>query len=109
MSASTQLSEPLAIVERIEEVCGLYFRTMLLTYANTTIPQHSHDHDHATLVCAGKVRVWIDGKHLGDYSAGMAIPIKAGAKHLFHSLEPMTRLSCVHDIASAEAVKQGGL
>lgn len=97
------------IVERIEEVCGLYFRSVLLPQAGMTIPQHVHDHDHATLVGSGKARVWVDGLHFGDFEAGSAVPIKAGSTHLFHSLESMTRLICVHDIASAEAVKAKGI
>lgn len=97
------------IVERIEEVCGLYFRSVLLPHANMTIPQHIHDHDHATLVCSGKVRAWADGKHMGDFEAGQAMHIKALVAHFFCSLEPNTRLCCVHDIASAESVKAKGL
>lgn len=96
-------------VERIEEVCGLYFRSVLLERVGTVIPQHSHDHDHATFVGAGKARAWVDGVWYGDYEAGRAIPIKAGRKHVFQALEPMTRLACVHDVASAESVKEKGL
>ena len=94
------------IVERIEEVCGLYFRSVLLPFAGITVPQHAHDHDHATLVCSGKVRVWANGQPLGDFEAGQAVPITAGVAHMFHSLEEMTRLCCVHSIESAESVKE---
>lgn len=95
-------------VERIEEACGLYFRSVLLERAGTVIPQHSHDHDHATFVATGRARVWVDGVWYGDFGAAAAVPIKAGRKHVFQALEPMTRLACVHDIASAEAVKAKG-
>lgn len=96
-------------VERIEEVCGIYFRSVLLDRAGVVIPQHSHDHDHATFVGAGRARVWVDGTWYGDFEAGRAIAIKAGCAHVFQALEPMTRLACVHDIASAESVKAKGV
>jgi quercetin dioxygenase-like cupin family protein len=98
-----------APVERIEEVCGIYFRSVLLEKAGVVIPQHVHDHDHATFVGSGRARVWIDGVWSGDYGAGWAVPIKAGCYHVFQSIEPMTRLTCVHDIESAESVKKKGL
>ena len=92
-------------VERIEEVAGLYFRSVLLPTAGMLIDQHIHDHDHATYVGNGKARAWSDGKLLGDFSAGSAVEIKAGLYHQFQALEDQTRLTCVHDIASAESVK----
>lgn len=96
-------------VESIHEVCGIYFRSVLLKKEMTVIPQHEHDHDHATLVCSGKARAWVDGVYYGDFVAGTPIEIKAGKKHVFQALEPMTRLTCVHDIASAESVKAKGI
>jgi hypothetical protein len=101
------LDEPL--VERIEEVCGLYFRSVLLRQVGTFVPQHVHDHDHATLVCAGKARCWANYVLVGDKEAGEAFEIKAGTAHVFMALEPNTRLACVHNIESAESVKAKGL
>lgn len=97
------------IVERIEEVCGIYFRSVLLERNGTRIPQHVHDHDHATLVCSGAARVWVDGELIGDFDAGRAVPVLAGKMHEFQALLPMTRLACVHDVASAESIKEKGL
>lgn len=96
-------------VERIEEVAGLYFRSVLLERAGTLIPQHRHDHDHATLVCAGRARGWCDGIWIGDKGPGEAFEIRAGGEHVFQAIEPMTRLACVHDIDSAESVKRKGV
>ncbi len=96
-------------VERINEACGIYTRTILLERAGTYIPQHAHDHDHATLVCNGKARAWVDGACVGDFIAGDLVPIEANRKHVFMSLEPMTRLACIHDIESAESVKAKGV
>lgn len=101
------LDEP--IVEKIEEVCGIYFRSVLLKSAGTRIPQHVHDHDHATLVASGKAMGWADHVCLGEKEAGEAFEIKAGAEHVFMALEPNTRLVCVHNIESAESVKAKGI
>lgn len=85
-------------VERIEEVGGIYFRSILLEAPGDRVPQHKHDHDHATLVASGAALAWSDGKFLGDFYAPAAIEIKAGAEHLFEALEPNTRLVCVHSV-----------
>lgn len=95
-------------VEFVEEVCGIYFRSLLLLRTGTAIPQHVHDHDHATYIGAGKVRLWVDGEWDGDYTAGHAVAIVAGKQHVFQALEDNTRLACVHDIASAESAKRKG-
>lgn len=108
-SASALLPLKEALVERIEEVGGFYFRSVLLIERWTVVPQHVHDHDHVTLVCNGKARCWANGKLIGDKSAGEAFEVKAGVYHEFMALEPHTRLACVHDIKSAESVKEKGL
>lgn len=95
-------------VEFVEEVCGIYFRSVLLERPGIIIPQHVHDHDHATFIGSGRVRVWVDGNWYGDIDAGRAIPIKAGTQHVFQSLAPMTRITCVHDVASAMSLKEKG-
>ena len=93
-------------VELIEEVAGIYFRSVLLANAGDVIPQHVHDHDHATFVGAGKARLWVDGVWSADYEAGRAVEVKAGKSHVFQALEPNTRLACVHDVESAESAKK---
>jgi len=95
-------------VEWIEEVCGLYFRSILLQ-EGMRVPQHAHDHDHATYIGAGEVRVSIDGKEFGVFKAGQAVPVKAGHIHEFLALKNDTRLACVHDVGSAESIKAKGL
>lgn len=96
-------------VERIEECCGIYARSILLKDAGMRVPQHAHDHDHATFVGNGKARAWANAEWIGDFEAGSLVPIKAGVVHEFLALEPMTRLACIHDIASAESIKEKGL
>jgi len=94
------------IVEFANEVCGVYFRSVLLPFAGMSVKQHAHEHDHATYVGNGSVRLVADGVVMADYKAGEAIEVKAGVQHQFISLEPMTRLTCVHIAESAEAMKE---
>lgn len=97
------------IVEFIDEVCGIYFRSVLLAKAGQRIAQHTHDHDHATYCGSGRARMIVDGKVWIDVDAGSAVPVMAGKQHEFIALEDGTRLTCVHDAASAESIKQKGL
>lgn len=83
-------------VEYIEEVAGLYFRSILLEDTGSRVPQHKHDHDHATLVASGTALAWADGKYLGAFKAPQAIAIRADVEHIFEAQEPNTRLVCVH-------------
>ena len=96
-------------VEFIEVVAGLYFRSVLLPVAGLRVAQHMHDHDHATLVCSGAARLLIDGEPAGEFPAGHAVEVKAGIHHAFESLEANTRLTCVHDAASADSIKTKGI
>lgn len=96
-------------ITRIVEAGGLYFRSVLIQDAGTIIPQHTHDHDHVTLVGSGRVRGWQDGECLGDRGPGDIFEIPAGKGHVFQSLEPNTLLTCVHDVESALSVKRKGL
>lgn len=93
-------------LENIQIVCGIYFRSILLEVPDLIVPQHSHGHDHATYVASGGTRVWVNGEYKGDFKAGEAIEIKADQKHLFMSLEPNTRLTCVHDLNSAALIEE---
>lgn len=104
--ATTKLSEQ--PVERIEIVAGLYFRSVLLENG-TVIPQHVHDHDHATFVGSGRARGWANGRWIGDKGPGEAFEVLAYQEHVFQALEANTRLCCVHDIESAESVKRKGI
>lgn len=83
--------------EFIDEVGGFLFRTVLLQKPGTIIPQHKHDTDHVTLVCAGAGRLWVNGEWRGDYEAFSAVEVKAGDTHLWQSLHRYTRFSCLFD------------
>ena len=101
------MSEPL--VENIVEAGGIYFRSIRLGEAGIHIPQHTHDHDHATLVCSGRAEGWCDGESMGNKGPGEVFEVKAGHQHSFMSLEHDTILVCVHSIESALSVKRKGL
>ena len=95
------------IVETIHDnVCGLYFRSVLLAKKGDRIAQHGHDHDHANYCGNGAAGVYVDGKMLGIVLAGGAVEIRAGKSHEFVALEDNTRLTCVHDVASAEGQRK---
>jgi len=109
IAAGRMLEESEIPIEFIEEVAGLYFRSILLKYPGMVVPQHVHDHDHATYIGNGCARLYVDGVLKGDYPAGHAVEIKAGHEHTFVSLEPNTRLTCVHNAVSAQSVKAKGV
>jgi quercetin dioxygenase-like cupin family protein len=96
------------IVEFVEERGGIYFRSILLP-KGVRVPQHVHSHDHATYCGSGAALMLVDGIYMGIVSAGHAVEIKAGKQHEFEALEDGTRLACVHDVKSADSVKEKGL
>lgn len=96
------------IVEFVDEVAGIYFRSVFLAFKGTTIPQHSHDEAHATYCGSGKARLYVDGRFQEDIEAGHAVAIAAGKQHLFEALEDHTRLTCVWDAAAAQRLKEKG-
>jgi hypothetical protein len=77
---------------------GMFVKHYVIPKVGTYLPQHSHEYDHATLVCHGSVRVWVDGRYLGLFKAPKAIEIKAHTRHLFEVMEPDTTLACIHRI-----------
>jgi quercetin dioxygenase-like cupin family protein len=89
------LAEPEAEVD-VKIAAGLFIRSTTMR-ADTYVPQHSHAHDHVTVIAHGKVRIWRDGQLLGDYSAPGGLIIRAGRTHNFMALERSTVL-CVHRI-----------
>lgn len=96
-------------VQKIVEACGLYFRSVILSDRGNIIPQHSHDHPHATFISSGRVRGWRNGEWIGDKGRGDAFEIEAGSAHVFLALEPDTMLTCVHSLDSADSIKRKGL
>lgn len=97
------------IVEMVEDVAGIYFRSILIPKKGTLVPQHAHDHDHATYCGRGRAAMFVDGVMVRELKEGQAAKVEAGRSHAFAALEDNTRLTCVHDVASATAVKQRGI
>jgi quercetin dioxygenase-like cupin family protein len=97
------------IVEFIDEVCGIYFRSILIPKAGIRVPQHTHDHPHATYIGQGKAALYVGGVLAGIYEAGKAVPILANQLHEFEALEDSTRLTCVHSVESALSIKRKGI
>lgn len=101
------MTEPLPeLVEFVDEVCGLYFRSILIRNAGTRVPQHVHPYDHATYCGSGSAMMYVEGVPIRTVSAGEAVEVKANKQHAFEALEPNTRLTCVHDARSALAAKE---
>lgn len=96
------------LVEFVEEVDGIYFRSILLPKAGMRGEQHSHGVSHPTYCGSGRAALFVDGKHVCDVAAGHAVPVKAGSQHLFVALEDNTRLTCIFDAARAEKLKEKG-
>lgn len=99
--------EPL--VEHIVEAGGIYFRSIRLPQTGMKVPQHVHDHDHATLVCQGRAQGYCDGVWMGVKGPGEVFEVKAGHQHEFQAVLPDTILTCVHDIESTLSIKRKGL
>lgn len=62
------------------------------------IPQHSHETAHLSAIATGSVRVWKDGKCMGDFTAPSGIRIEALSEHLFLALEDGTTVLCIHRV-----------
>jgi hypothetical protein len=77
---------------------GMFVKHYRIKKVGTYLPQHSHTYDHATLVCHGSIRAWVDGRYLGQFDAPSVIHIKANAKHLFEVMAADTTLACIHRI-----------
>lgn len=82
------------------EIKELYFRE-----PGIFMGQHAHARGHAHLVGSGEVRVWVNGKELGDFKAGQSIDIEAGKLHMLMSLKPDTRGFCIHNVVGLDEIE----
>lgn len=100
MNAPTDFKD-LRAVEPWQMLCadGVAIVQMVLPLKDNVIPQHSHAHPHHTLIARGAVRVWADGKHIGDYMEREAVFVAAGVKHLFAALQDNTVAYCIHNVS----------
>lgn len=80
------------------EVDDIWVRAYSVDKAQTLMSQHTHAHDHITLVSRGTVEAWQDGELLGQYTAPAIIKIPAGKKHAFTTLTDDVVLCCLHNL-----------
>lgn len=83
----------------------VFIKQLFIKEAGTLVPQHSHVYDHTTMLAVGAVRVWCDGRYIGDYVAPQPILIENGVKHTFMALQPNTLLYCIHNLSRSEVVE----
>lgn len=95
-----QLSNELITpVERIEFHLAddVMVKQLHLEKEGYVINQHAHTYDHTSMLATGKVRVFCDGKMVGDFTAPTGVFIKANAFHAILALEDNSILYCVHN------------
>jgi quercetin dioxygenase-like cupin family protein len=78
---------------------GLHFPT-----PGIVMGQHAHSFGHSHLVGSGALRVWVEGKELGDFAAGQVIYLQAGKRHTMMSLKAETWGFCITNTAGLGAV-----
>ena len=103
-----QITSSSEVVEFVEEVDGIYFRSVFLPFKGAMIPQHVHDESHPTYCGSGKARLYVDDVFARDVEAGHAVKVAAGKRHSFEALEDNTRLTCIWDAEKALRLKQKG-
>ena len=79
-----------------EEYCGnLFFRKSGYCPAGKTMPRHSHNFDHVTILFQGSLRI-ARGEEVVELTAPAHILIKAGIEHEITALEDDTVYWCVY-------------
>jgi quercetin dioxygenase-like cupin family protein len=76
---------------------GIFIKVYTVQDVGTLIPQHSHEHPHATLLMKGAIQAWRDGEYLGLLQAPAIIRIPAHTMHKFMTTVPDVRLACLHN------------
>ena len=80
------------------EVDDIWIRAYSIPKAETIISQHTHTHDHITLVSRGTAEAWQDGESMGEFTAPAIVKIPAGKKHAFKALTDDVALCCLHNL-----------
>lgn len=84
---------------------GLEIKELYFPVPGIFMGQHAHQRSHAHLVGSGEIRVWVEGKELGDFKAGQSIDIEAGKLHMLMSLKPDTRGFCIHNVVGLDEIQ----
>ena len=83
----------------------VFIKSISVPRAGTVLEQHQHKYNHTSMIAAGAVSVWVDGKHRGDYTAPSGVLIEAGRNHFFRTLVDHTLIYCIHNLARSEVVE----
>lgn len=83
---------------------GLEIKELYFPEPGIFMGQHAHARSHAHIVGSGAVRVWVEGKEMGDFKAGQVIDIAAGKLHMLMSLKKDTRGFCVHNVVGLDEI-----
>lgn len=75
---------------------GIFLKTWAVPDAGTTLPQHSHEFPHLSLIVSGSVRVWCGEGLVGEFTAPAAVKIAAHEKHTFVTMTDAVVIACVH-------------
>lgn len=62
--------------------------------AGEVMQQHVHTYDHATVVAAGTIQVWVEGKFTKEYVAPTYVTIRAKEAHRFLAVTDALVLCC---------------
>ena len=76
---------------------GVFIKVYTVHDTGTLIPQHSHEHPHATLLMRGAVQAWRGNEYLGLLHAPSIIRIPALTMHKFLAATPNVQLACIHN------------
>jgi hypothetical protein len=90
-------SQPYGVEIKIAD--DIFVKQMVLSQGGTVVPQHSHEHDHLSMLALGSVSVWKDGVFAGEYTAPCGIHIAARVKHTFVSLSDLVIIYCIHNVS----------
>jgi hypothetical protein len=76
---------------------GIFYKLYRVPDADTLMPQHAHQHDHLSALLQGSVRLMVDDRIIGDFTAPSTLRIPAHIKHTFLTLTPDVVLACIHN------------
>lgn len=76
---------------------GVCVKELLMLHAGDAVRQHSHTHDHLSLLAKGTVSVFAEGKET-VYDAPAAVLIKANTGHLIEALSDDVLWYCLHAV-----------
>ena len=92
------------VIASISLVSNMWVKQMLFEHAGDVHPGHAHTFDHQTLLGAGKLEVWANGKTT-EYEAPTIIYIRAGIRHGMRALADKTVVYCIHPLRDGERVE----